>query len=144
MKKIGLVLISFLFLVSCKNNEMTASGEDGSYQREPTILALEIQVEKTNPAGDFDVLSIQTDTLEHAVSPLPNEDDFPELFKAEVLNASNEVVFGSEHKTRFNSYQGKEIANLKFFCSLTRDASTIKIYYQIAEGVWKQIEAIDL
>jgi hypothetical protein len=144
MKKIGFLLLCILILTGCKNTEMTASQEDDTYQREPTVLALEIKAEKTSASGDFQILQIQTDTLEYAVSPRPTDDNLPEVFKAEVLNASNKVVFGSEYKTRFISEQGNELANLKFFCSLPRDASIIKIYYRVAEGVWKQIEAIDL
>jgi len=123
---------------------MSASNENDSYQREPTILALEMQVSRTTASGDFEILQVQMDTLEYAVSPRPTDDNLPEVFKAEVMNASNKVVFGSEYKTNFSSEENREVANLKFFYSLPGDASTIKIYYQVSEGIWKQIEAIDL
>lgn len=144
MKKFSFLLLCILILTGCKNTKMSAGSDDEAYQREPTVLALEMKVSRTLASGDFEINEVQTDTLEYAVSPRPTNDSPPEVFKAEVLNASNKVVFGSEYKTRFTSEEGREVAYLKFFCSLTADASEIKVYYRVSEGVWKQIEAIEL
>jgi len=146
MKKIGFVFICALYLGACKNSKPSTTGEseNANYQRQPTILALEIQVEKTSEAGDFNVLHIHTDTLEQQVSPLPLNEDMPDIFKVEVLNASNKTVFGSQYKTSFNKVDTKEIANLKFFCTVTVDTEKAKVYYRVSEGVWKLVTTIDL
>mgnify|MGYP006282782163 CR=1 FL=1 len=144
MKMIGFLLLCALFMTGCKSTERYSDSEDDVYKREPTVIALEIQVEKKSQSGDFEVLKTQINTLEYPVSPRPTGDSLPEVFKAEVLDASNKIVFGSRYKTSFVSEKGSEVVNLKFFCSSTRNASLIKVYYQVADGVWKQIKTIDL
>lgn len=143
MKIAGLIILNILVMIGCKSTEMSTVKEDEKYQREPTTLALEIQVEKDGRSGDFEVLEIQMDTLDYAITPRPTDENLPEVFKAEVLNASNKVVFGSQYKTTF-SEEGRNIVNLKFFCSLSHDAVRVKIYYRVSQGVWKQIESIEL
>jgi len=144
MKKIGFVVLCILVLNGCKNKKMSASAEDQAFPREPTLLAMEIQVEKTSEADDMKILQVNTDTLEQAFAPLPTNNDLPEVFKVEVLNSSNKIVFSSKYKTSFSEIDGLEIANVKFFCSLTKDAVKAKVYYQISKDVWKQITEYDL
>lgn len=144
MKKIGFIILCIIVLNGCKNKEMSASTEDKAFQQEPTILAMEIQVEKISEADDMKVLRMSTDTLKQASAPLPTNNDLPDIFKVEVLNSSNKIVFSSKYKTSFSEIDGLEIANIKFFCPLTKDAVKAKVYYQISDGVWKQVSEYEL
>ena len=147
MKTILFVFISLVFsLTACKSaKDSTAEAdENGRESWPPVVLSINLQVEKKNEANDLEVIHLNVDTLANLTNPKPLDDAPPETFKIEVLNSSNSIVFGSKYGTNFIEKNGKKLAFVKFFCTVTEDAMKAKVYYRVSEGVWKLVTTIDL
>jgi len=142
MKTFLFVSISLtLALAACKSSKQSTAelDENGKEPWPPVVLSINLQVEKKNEVNDLEVIHLNVDTLANLTNPKPLDDAPPETFKIEVLNSSNSIVFGSKYGTNFIEKNGKNVAFVKFFCTVPNDAVRFKVYHQVSEGVWKQV-----
>lgn len=135
-----------LLFSGCKNSEKSGSAntELMSAQKEPVILSMSFQILRSVEGDDLDVVHMEVDTLDQRVSPLPVNSDMPEIFKIEILDSSNQIVYGAQNKTSFKKIDGEDLANVNFYCTVPTEAVKAKIYYQISSEIWKQVTEIDL
>ncbi len=147
MNKIATIVLSALVILAttaCKSQEKNAEVINKVEKPEEYTskqLYLVVRVSRSKNSDSLQVLTTEKEIIEKSGNPLPfpTEDDATEIFRCQILDRSDKVLFSANKKTNFIYGDDDDQAIVKFIVPLPEGAVSTTISYLKPDGNWEQL-----